>query len=56
MNYHMDISGSELDFKYTYLLKTGISNVKGGVKVLNDLEYPHEIIEETQKIIKGLII
>tara|TARA_Y100000389_G_scaffold204545_1_gene257885 strand:+ start:30223 stop:31920 length:1698 start_codon:yes stop_codon:yes gene_type:complete len=56
VNYHMDISGSELDFKYTYLLKTGISNVKGGVKVLNDLEYPYEIIEETQKIIKELII
>ena len=56
MNYHMGISNLESDFIYTYQLETGISTVKGGIKVLTDLEYPNEIIEETQKIINELII
>ena len=56
MNYHMEILGSHLDFTYTYKLVCGISNIKGGVKVLNDLEYPSEIVEDTQKIIDKLII
>ena len=55
-NYHMGITNSESDFIYTYQLKTGISTVKGGIKVLTDLEYPKEIIVETQKIINELII
>ena len=55
-NYHMEILGNQLNFTYTYKLITGISNIKGGVKVLNDLEYPQEIIDETQKVISDLII
>jgi hypothetical protein len=31
-------------FNYTYLMKKGISNVRGGIKVLQDMEYPEEII------------
>ena len=38
-------------FNYTYKLKSGISTIKGGVKVLNDLEYPQEIIDSTIKSI-----
>lgn len=56
MNCHMEILGSHTDFTYTYKLITGISNIKGGVKVLNDLEYPSEIVEDTEKIIDSLII
>ena len=37
------------NFKYKYLLKKGISNVRGGIKVLCDMDYPSEIIEESKK-------
>ena len=46
-NFHMDtIKDNEINknFKYTYLLKEGISNVHGGIKVLEDMNYPTEII------------
>ena len=44
------------EFLYTYKLDSGISNVKGGIKVLNDLEYPTEIIDNTNKLIGQLNI
>ena len=44
------------DFKYTYRLLPGISNVKGGIKVLQDLEYPAEIIANTRNTIKELFV
>jgi energy-coupling factor transporter ATP-binding protein EcfA2 len=31
------------DFKYTYLLKKGVSKIHGGVKVLIDMDYPTDI-------------
>jgi hypothetical protein len=34
---------------YTYKLDKGISNVKGGINVLTDLNYPSEIINNTKK-------
>jgi hypothetical protein len=48
-NFHMDTKRVDSDkpfknFIYTYLLKKGISNVRGGIKVLEDMEYPEEII------------
>tara|TARA_B100001059_G_C17488109_1_gene404984 strand:- start:440 stop:598 length:159 start_codon:yes stop_codon:yes gene_type:complete len=43
------------DFHYTYKLTKGISDVKGGVKVLKDLEYPDEILKETKKVISEII-
>ena len=55
-NCHMETKSCGTDFDYTYKLQTGISSIKGGVKVLNDLEYPIEIIEGTQKIIADLVI
>jgi len=48
-NYHMKTEKNGKDFKYTYLLKKGISTVRGGIKVLNDMNYPKEIIENTLK-------
>lgn len=38
------------NFKYKYILKKGISKVRGGIKVLYDMDYPSEIIEESMKI------
>jgi hypothetical protein len=56
-NYNMRIINDvNNDFKYTYKLQDGISDIKGGVKVLKDLDYPKEIIEGTTKIIKELIL
>jgi DNA mismatch repair ATPase MutS len=49
-NLHMEIEKGETDdFVYKYALKKGISRVRGGVKVLYDMEYPEEIIENTKK-------
>jgi DNA mismatch repair ATPase MutS len=44
------------DFIYTYILKKGISKIKGGIKVLKDLEYPEYIINETKKMIDTIVI
>jgi DNA mismatch repair ATPase MutS len=52
----MNIIEKENDFKYTYELKKGISNVKGGVKVLKDLDYPEEIINSTKQLIQEINI
>jgi DNA mismatch repair ATPase MutS len=36
---------SDGNFKYTYKMKKGISKIKGGVRVLKDMDYPDEIIK-----------
>jgi len=48
-NYHMhvDLSNNN-DFSYTYKMKEGISEIHGGIKVLNDMNYPIEIINNTR--------
>jgi DNA mismatch repair ATPase MutS len=46
-NFHMKTIAAGEDFNYTYLLEKGISNVRGGVKVLHDMNYPKEIIDDT---------
>ena len=40
--------------RYTYKLGKGISSVKGGIKVLEDLDYPIEIINDTKNMIHGV--
>ena len=48
-NYHMKITVNDNEtFNYTYKLKTGISNIKGGIKVLEDLNYPDTIIKKAE--------
>jgi hypothetical protein len=48
-NYKMIVSKKGTnDFSYTYKCKQGISNVKGCIKVLCDLNYPEEIIQKTK--------
>jgi hypothetical protein len=55
-NYHMKIETLNDDFKYTYKLEKGISYIKGGIKVLKDLEYPLEIINTTKDTLQELDI
>jgi DNA mismatch repair ATPase MutS len=38
---------------YLYKIADGISTIKGGLKVLRDLDYPTEIVESASKIIHG---
>ena len=56
VNKFMNINVIDNTFKYTYLLEDGISKIKGGVKVLKDLDYPLEIINNTKNIIDTLNI
>lgn len=51
-NYRMKTINSNGDFKYSYLLEKGISDIRGGIKVLYDMNYPKEIIENASAILK----
>jgi energy-coupling factor transporter ATP-binding protein EcfA2 len=47
VNMHMGIKRNATDkdqFQYTYKLAKGISTVKGGLKVLKDMDYPAEML------------
>jgi DNA mismatch repair protein MutS len=49
-NYKMEVNVLEDGtFDYTYKLKKGISSLKGGVRVLKDMGYPAEIIENIEQ-------
>ena len=53
-NMHMKIELCESgQIKYLYKLDKGISSIKGGIKVLEDLDYPDEIINSTRVIINS---
>jgi len=53
-NMHMKIELCENgQIKYLYKLDKGISSIKGGIKVLEDLDYPVEIINSTRVIINS---
>jgi DNA mismatch repair ATPase MutS len=45
INMHMNSILHDNNIKYTYLMKKGISKVKGGIHVLHDMNYPKEILE-----------
>jgi putative IMPACT (imprinted ancient) family translation regulator len=47
-NYQMETTPSGDSFNYTYVLKKGISEVRGGIKVLHDMQYPDEIIQNSR--------
>ena len=52
INKHMKVDKDNIgDFKFTYKLINKISNIKGGIKVLKDLNYPTKIINSTKEII-----
>mgnify|MGYP001160796900 CR=1 FL=1 len=48
-NYHMKINDSTDDILYTYKLTNGVSEIKGGLKVLKDLAYPSHILNVAAK-------
>lgn len=48
-NYKMLVNVDENDnFDYTYKITKGISSIKGGVRVLKDMHYPDEIINNIE--------
>jgi DNA mismatch repair ATPase MutS len=49
MNCHMATENTNNKLLYLYNLKQGISEVKGGINVLTEMNYPKEIIDETIK-------
>ena len=49
MNCHMDVEKINNKLSYSYILKKGISEVKGGINVLTEMNYPKEIIDDTIK-------
>jgi DNA mismatch repair ATPase MutS len=54
-NLHMEVADrGNYDFKYLYTLRPGISSIKGGIKVLYDLQYPASIVETTRGILSSL--
>ncbi len=54
-NLHMEVADrGNYDFKYLYALRPGISSIKGGIKVLYDLQYPASIVESTRSILSSL--
>lgn len=56
-NCNMKINSKEDGgFDYTYKLVDGVSDIKGGVKVLKDLGYPERIVGNTQKLMNTMNI
>ena len=53
LNCHMETNGKNKEIKYTYRLCNGISKIKGGTKVLHDLDYPKEILSCAEDIINA---
>jgi hypothetical protein len=47
-NFNMETIYEDDHLKYTYVLKQGISEIKGGLKVLKDMNYPTEILDKTE--------
>ena len=51
-NYHMEIDLEDDKLVYRYKLKKGISDLKGGLIVLQNLEYPKEIVNVATKFLE----
>lgn len=48
-NYKMDVELNDNKIKYTYKIKKGISKVKGAILILEEMNYPCEIIDNIKK-------
>ena len=49
-NYKMDVVVREDgSMKYTYLIKAGVSKVQGAVRILQDMNYPSEIVDSIKQ-------
>lgn len=55
-NLQMQVVNTEQGFVYSYKIMDGISSVKGGIKVLKELNYPEVMIEDSMKIMRNLTI
>ena len=54
-NYKMKVNVEEdYNIKYLYKLERGVSKIKGGIKVLYDLEYPQTIIDNTKQLLMSM--
>ena len=51
LNQHMVTTKINNKISYSYILKEGISEIKGGINVLCDMNYPQEIIDKTIKLL-----
>jgi len=49
-NYKMIVNVDEKSYKYTYKMEKGISNVKGVINILKQMNYPKEIIDNASKM------
>jgi hypothetical protein len=51
-NYKMDVEKDATSgkIKYTYKLKRGISDIHGAIKILEDMNYPEEILQNIYKM------
>ena len=45
------IETEDKDIQYTYKIKEGVSKIEGAVKVLRDMNYPTEILEEIENFV-----
>jgi len=50
INNHMDAVKENNKIIYSYKLKRGISDLKGGINILTEMNYPKEIIEKTLQL------
>ena len=46
------IEGEDGHLDYTYKMRRGISKVQGAIKILEDMKYPQEIIDDVKKFNK----
>ena len=45
LNYQMEVEENREKLTYTYKMKRGISQVQGAVRILEDMDYPKEILD-----------
>lgn len=55
-NYHMEIQSENNEFTYKYKLLSGISHIKGGIKILESLHYPEYIINKANQTLNNLSV
>ena len=53
-NYNMETTIINNNANYTYKIIKGISQIKGAVIVLKQLNYPNEILEKADNIMKKI--
>ena len=52
-NYKMNVLEDKIgDLTYTYKIQKGISKIQGAIKILEQMEYPSEILEDVRNFNK----